>query len=164
MRATLVGGGAIEFYAPGSYATTDIDLVVELGTREKLAGVFESLGLTRKDRHWVLDDVFVEVPGTWQSDPVEEFPIGPFTLRVVRKEIVLADRIVGFRYWKYWAYGLQAIDMMNSFGAELDVEALRHALRREQAEDAYELLASLGASGEPMTLERLDREWHARYR
>ena len=29
LEATLVGGGAIEFYAPGSYATTDIDLVVE---------------------------------------------------------------------------------------------------------------------------------------
>ncbi|HEX6039254.1 hypothetical protein [Longimicrobium sp.] len=29
MRATLVGGGAIEFHAPDSYATTDIDFVVE---------------------------------------------------------------------------------------------------------------------------------------
>ena len=29
MEATLVGGGAVEFYDPGAHTTSDIDLVVE---------------------------------------------------------------------------------------------------------------------------------------
>ena len=103
MRATLVGGGAIEFYIPASYATSDIDLVVERGTRERFAEVFASLGLARRDRHWVLDDLFLEVPGTWMSDPVLEMEIDSYSLQIVRKEVVLADRIVGFRYWKVWS-------------------------------------------------------------
>jgi hypothetical protein len=36
LEATLVGGGAIEFYAPGAYATCDIDLVVERARRSCL--------------------------------------------------------------------------------------------------------------------------------
>lgn len=28
LEATLVGGGAVEIYAPGAYTTTDIDLVI----------------------------------------------------------------------------------------------------------------------------------------
>lgn len=44
MRAVLVGGGAIEFHAPGAYATEDVDLVVQSRTgppeRRRLHDVF----------------------------------------------------------------------------------------------------------------------------
>jgi hypothetical protein len=165
MEAMLVGGGAIEFYAPQSYTTADIDLVVDRATREKLAPVFESLGLSRKDRHWLIGDIYVEVPGFRIDEPYEQFTVGPFQLRVIRKEIVLAERIIGFRYWKVWAYGVQAIDMIATFGAELDESVLRKRLREDQAEAAYELLREVGVSSEePVTPEFLDRLWHSRYR
>lgn len=164
MQAILVGGGAIEFYAPESYATADIDFVVERGTREKLSQVFESLGLTRKDRHWFLGDLFVEVPSFHMEDPYERFTLGPFQLRVVRKEIVLAERVIGFRYWKTWSYGSQAIEMIKAFGSELDEEILRKRLRQDQAEEAYELLRDLASSEEKVTEAMLDRIWHSRYR
>jgi hypothetical protein len=56
-RTTLVGGGAIEFYAPGAYETEDIDLVVEgLGkssARLVLDPVFAALGFKKLPaRHW----------------------------------------------------------------------------------------------------------------
>jgi hypothetical protein len=62
MRATMVGGAAVEFHAPGAYITTDLDLVVEGRSRAALDQVFLSLGLERRGRHWVRGDLFVEVP------------------------------------------------------------------------------------------------------
>src|SRR5262249_10360871 len=83
MEATLVGGGAVEFHTPDAYITHDIDLVVERRTREAIDEVFSALGLARRGRHWVRGDLFVEEPGNHLSEPADEFPVGPYTLRVV---------------------------------------------------------------------------------
>ena len=113
LRATLVGGAAIEFYAPGGYSTTDLDFVVEGWPREKIGSVMESIGMKQYQKFWRLDDLFVEFPGnTLERRVTEMIPVGPFQLRILKKEHVLADRIVGFRRWKTWAYGIQAIDLL----------------------------------------------------
>jgi hypothetical protein len=163
MEATLVGGGAIEFYAPRFYTTTDIDFVVERGSRESIDQVFTALGLTKSGRHWSKGDLYVEVPGNRQYEPVDEFTVGPMTLRVVRKEYVLSDRIVGFRHWKYWAYGNQAMDMIAAFGDEIDDTALRAYLRREGAEDTYDLLRLAAASDRRMDDRELESLWRQHY-
>jgi hypothetical protein len=105
MRATLVRGGAIEFHAPEVYTTTDLDFVVEGRPRAEIDPVMRSLGLQRRGRHWVMGDLHVEVPGNVMEEAVDVETIGPFELRVSRKENVLADRIVGFRHWKAWGPG-----------------------------------------------------------
>lgn len=143
MVATLVGGGAIEFHAPGVYTTSDIDFVVEGRTRSDLDAVLLDFGFERRGRHWVLDDIFVEVPGNWMSDPVELVKVGSLSLRVVRKEIVLADRIIGFKHWRTTAYGAQALALLQVLGASLDEQLLRERLRAEDAEDAYDTLRTL---------------------
>jgi hypothetical protein len=163
MRATMVGGSAIEFYLPDSYATADVDFVVERATREKLAEVFGALGLTRKDRHWYIGDLYFEVPSLHLTDPFEIFDFEPYTLRVVRKEIVLAERIVGFRYWKSWAYGTQAVEMIRGFGEELDERVLREWLRKEQGEGTYELLREVAASDDAVDAKSMELLWHAHY-
>jgi hypothetical protein len=76
---------------------------------------------------------------------------------------VLADRIVGYRHWKTWGYGIQAIDMLHAFGDDLDEEFLRVWLRKEGSEDALDLLREIAASGVPVTTQELDRKWHLRY-
>ena len=163
MTATLVGGGAVEFYAPNAYTTTDIDLVVEGRTRDAIDGVFTTLGMRRQGRHWVRGDLFVEVPGDYLSEPADEFGFGPLTLRVIRKEYVLGDRIVGFRHWKYWGYGQQAIDLITAFGNELDEDVLRGYLRKEGSEDAFDLLRDVAASEGTLTERALDALWHQHY-
>jgi len=164
MTATLVGGGAIEFYAPGAYTTSDLDFVVEGGSREAIGAVLTSLGMQSRGRHWVRDDLFVEVPGSYMREPADTFEIGPLKLRVIRKEYVLGDRIIGYRWWRYTGYGLQAIDMLAAFGDNLDDSALRAHLRGEGAEDTYDVLLGFMASGAPVTAEALDALWHERYR
>lgn len=164
MKATLVGGGAIEFYAPGAHITTDLDFVVEGRTREAINEVLTSLGMRTQGRHWVRGDLFVEVPGNHMSEPVDIFEVGPLILRVIRKEYVLGDRIIGYRWWRYAGYGLQAIDMLAAFGGSLDEAALRAHLRKEGAEEAYDVLLRFMASGAPVTAESLDALWNEHYR
>jgi hypothetical protein len=148
MVATLVGGGAIELYAPGVYTTSDLDFVVDGGTRAALDAVLRDFGFERRGRHSVLDHLFLEVPGNWMSDPVEVITVGPFSLRVVRQEVVLADRIIGFKHWRTTAYGAQAVALLQVLGASLDDRLLRERLQAEDALDAYEALRALAASDE----------------
>lgn len=93
------------------------------------------------------DDLFVEVPSTHLGDPTETFEIGPFQLRVLKKEIVLGYRIVGFKHWRYTGYGAQALDMLEAFGREMDEELLHGFLRTEDAEDALDALRETAKSG-----------------
>lgn len=157
MEATLVGGGAIEFHASDAYTTTDIDLVVEGGPRSEIDAALTEFGFARRGRHWVLGDIFLEVPGNWMSDPVDVVAVGPLSLRVVRREVVLADRIIGFKHWRATAYGAQAVALLALFGDSLDDAWLRGRLRAEGAEDALALLRELAASGAPVDAERLQR-------
>jgi hypothetical protein len=152
LEATLVGGGAVEFYDPGGYTTSDIDLVVERRgdpslVRDEIDDTLRPLGFERRGRHWVRGDLFVEVPSTHLSDPTDVFDIGPFRLRVLRKEMVLGYRVVGFKHWRYTGYGAQALDMLGAFGGDLDEELLREFLRTEDAEDALDALEDTLASG-----------------
>jgi hypothetical protein len=164
MEATLVGGGAVEFYIPDAYTTTDIDLVVERRNRDAIHEVFTALGLTHQGRHWVRGDLFVEVPGNYMAEATENFAVGPMSLRVIGREFVLADRIVGYRHWKYWAYGLEAIEMIRAFDDKLDEPSLRAYLRKEGSEHAYDLLRDLVNSDEPLTEQTLEARWYSHYR
>lgn len=147
MEATLVGGSAIEFHAPDVYATSDLDFIVEGRARADIDSALTEFGFARRGRHWVLGDLFVEVPGNWMSDPVEVVEIGALRLRVVRREIVLADRIIGFKHWRTTAYGAQALALLEAFGASMDEQLLRDRLRAEHAEDALDALIALSTRG-----------------
>ncbi len=146
METTLVGGGAIEFYAAEIYTTSDIDLIVEGRTRAAMDGALTDFGLTRSGRHWLIGGMFVEVPGNAMTDPTETTMVGPLPLRVVRREIALADRIIGFRHWGATGFGAQAVAMLALFGATLDEAMLVQRLRDEGAVDALEPLRRLARS------------------
>lgn len=159
LRVTLVGGSAIEVYAPGIFKSGDIDLVIEAvsgpNARSRLDPVFASLGFQREGRHWKRGDLFVEVPSLSLDEPSEAVRVGHFPLRIVTKEVLLADRVVGFRHWGHTAYGEQAIEMMAAFGESLNMDFLVPRLVREGSMDAFEALVSLAESGEPVSEERL---------
>lgn len=158
LPVTLVGGGAIELHAPGAYATGDADLIVEGATRDDLTDVFAALGFRKRGRHWVREELFVEVPSTRLTEPTEELSLGDLSVRVVKKEVVLAERIVGFKHWQVPAYGMQAIDMIHAFGPDLDEAFLRKRLRQESSEDAYDLLSEYARRPEPFSVADLERE------
>lgn len=140
------------------YTTADIDLVVEGGSRRELDQALGEFGLEPRGRHWVRGDLFVEVPGHRMMDPVDVLSVGPLTLRVVKREVVLADRIVGFKHWRATAYGAQAIAMAKVFGDALDRSMLEARLRAEDSMDAWEGLqrmADLGGVVDEAALDEL---------
>lgn len=154
---TLVGGSAIEVHAPGIYMSGDIDVVIE-GTRGATVErdqVFEALGFERMGRHWRHGELFVETVSGPVAGPTEDVEIGGAAFRVVRKEVPLRDRIVGFKHWRHTAYGDQAIAMLIAFGDRLDREWLERELGTEDARDALEALQELARSDAPVTHERL---------
>ena len=156
MRATVVGGGAVEFHAPGAYTTLDNDLVVEPLTmqpdRSALNAIFGALGFVKGPaRHWVRDDFLVEVPSSHLEGPAEEHQVGPHTFRVVKKEVLLVERLVEFYQTGHTGYGAQAIAMIRAFGAELELELLERLLREEEVGVVYELMKQLASSGVEIT-------------
>lgn len=98
------------------------------------------------------------MPSLALDDPTQLVRVGALRFRVVRKEVLLRDRVVGFLHWLQPAYGQQAIDMVVAFGAAgIDEEWLRAALRREGAERAYDALRELAAGDRPVDVTELER-------
>lgn len=157
---TLVGGAAIEIHAPGIHRSGDLDVVIEQrrDQSERHDRVFRDLGFSRAGRHWQYGkQLFIElVPGP-VAGPAEDVRVGDAEFRVVKKEVVLRDRLVGFKHWEHTAYGQQAIDMLAAFGHELDMSWLGPELERENATDALHALRSIAASNEPVTDQKLRR-------
>ncbi len=120
--------------------------------------VFEKLGFQKRHRHWVREELFVEVPSTTLTEPTQKIELGALPLRVIRKEVVLAERITGFKWWGVPAYWMQAVDMIGAFGEELDEEYLRKRLRQEKAEDAFDLLKGYAEESADFTAADLERD------
>lgn len=86
------------------------------------------------------------MPSTSLDDPAETVQVGAFVFRVIAKESLLADRVIGFKHWGHTSYGQQAIDMLAAFGEDLKLDPLMDHLRREGAVDAFEALRALAGS------------------
>ena len=123
--------------------------------RDRINAVFEGLGLSRAGRHWRLGDLFVEVPSHEINDPTDIVRVDAGVFRIIRKEVLLADRIVGFKHWGYTGYGQQAVDMIAAFGDELDLVWLEKRLVSEGALDAFQALRDLAANDTAVTDETL---------
>jgi hypothetical protein len=99
---TVVGGSAIEIHAPGIHRSGDIDLVLRRlhsgqATQEE---IFRGLGFRKAGRHWRHGDtLFVELVSGPVAGPEEMVRVGEAQFRVVKKEVVLRDRVVGFKHW-----------------------------------------------------------------
>ncbi|HXC25920.1 MAG TPA: hypothetical protein VNU46_08390 [Gemmatimonadaceae bacterium] len=171
-RAVLVGGGAIEFYAPDAYLTRDVDLVVEgppgVSVRGRISEVFDALGFVKlSGRHWERGGLLIEVPGHRIDDPYREIPIGPYHLNVIRLEVVLAGRIVEFEQTGHTGHAAQAVLLLRALRDTLDMPLLETILRRERAEQAFVVLDDLATSSDAVTdsvLRDLHEKLHSRGR
>lgn len=118
--------------------------------------VFRALGFTRVHRHWVYGEtLFVETVPRPVAGPTEVVEIGDARFRVVKKEVPLRDRVVGFKHWEVTAYGAEAMAMIVAFAGDLDESWLFAELKREDAVDAFEALQELVKSDEEVTEKTL---------
>lgn len=101
----VVGGSAVEFYTLGTYATRDIDLIVE--DPEFIRPVMDKLGFRNEAGTWYLpsdSSVIVEYPkgplaGDWHRVQPVSLPDGN-TAYVIALEDIILDRMLAAKYWK----------------------------------------------------------------
>ena len=99
----LVGGGALEFYTAGGYATTNMDLA--LPSASEVGAAFAELGFQREGRYWhhaELDLLFeapapAGLPG--EDAPRTEIEVDGLRVVVIGLEDLLIDRL---RAWVHW--------------------------------------------------------------
>ena len=99
----LVGGGALEFYTAGGYATKDADLA--LPAAPEVDAAFAALGFEKEGRYWYhadLDLLFeapapAGLPG--EDAPRTEVEVDGLRVVIIGIEDLLIDRL---RAWVHW--------------------------------------------------------------
>ncbi len=102
--AILVGGEAIDLYTAGTFATTDIDLVVDNKTvTEKLLNRF---GFGKKANGlWFNSDlniVMQVIDQSYSGDPnrLKKFKVKDYELKVAAPEDLIQNRLYSAKFWK----------------------------------------------------------------
>lgn len=100
----LVGGGALEFYTAGGYATKDMDLA--LPAAPEVDDAFAALGFEKEGRYWYQADLdlLFEAPAPaglpGEDAPRTEVEIDGLRIVIIGIEDLLIDRL---RAWVHWA-------------------------------------------------------------
>ena len=99
----LVGGGALEFYTAGGYATKDVDLA--LPAAPEVDTTFAALGFEKEGRYWFHPefDLLFEAPAPaglpGEDAPRTEVEIDGLRVVIIGIEDLLIDRL---RAWVHW--------------------------------------------------------------
>ena len=130
ISAILVGGTVVEFYTAGGYTTADIDMILPPLESKEIGAVMEELGFVRAGdyRHWSHPEIPFPVefpPGPFQVGhlPVEELnqiDVGGITLKILKVEDILLDRLVMAREWSDLQAKVQAEMLMYAHYEEID--------------------------------------------
>lgn len=110
VKLTVVGGAAVQFYTRSSYVTKDLDAILHGDTKEIIDAVMQSAGFSRTKsyRHFQHPQLpfVVEFP----PSPVEvgsrcltlfnEIKYKKYSVRVIRIEDIIMDRIIAGIEWK----------------------------------------------------------------
>ena len=100
----LVGGGALEFYTAGGYATKDVDLALPVAPEVDAA--FAALGFEKEGRYWFHPefDLLFEAPAPaglpGEDAPRTEVEIDGLRIVIIGIEDLLIDRL---RAWVHWS-------------------------------------------------------------
>ena len=100
----IVGGGALEFYTAGGYATTDTDLALPVAPEVDAA--FADLGFTKEGRYWIHADLdlLFEAPAPsglpGEDAPRTEVDVDGLRVVIIGVEDLLIDRLRGWVHWK----------------------------------------------------------------
>lgn len=140
----LVGGAAVELYTAGAYATGDLDFVGDVPP--EVAAELARSGFARRGRHWVHEKgrVFFEFPGVRlepESEPVR-LRRGGATLRIIRAEALLADRLAAWKFWRSEIDLLNALRLLQARRDRLDRREVLRCARLLDVEDAWRRLRS----------------------
>ena len=141
IRPILVGGGAVEFYTFGGYATADVDLVIS--NRKLLGQVLEKLNFIPDGRFWYREDlnIVIECPDevlAGDLDRVFEVEIKGMICAIIGIEDLIVDRLNSYVYWSYEDDKRWVSQLIASQGSHLDMDYLRSRLDEDKIRQAFE--------------------------
>ena len=147
IEPVLVGGGALEFYTAGGYATSDIDLALSSGP--EVDAVFAEMGFTKEGRYWVRDDLDLlfeaPAPASLPGENASRTEVAVDGLRVVVLGIedLLLDRLRGWVHWQSGEDERWARRLVLLYSDRIDWRYLRDRTKGVSEEaDALEQLAA----------------------
>ena len=139
--AILVGGEAIDLYTAGTFATSDIDLVINnKALTQKLLNRF---GFSKEaSRLWLSRELNIVVqvilePYTGNAHKLRTFRVKDLELKVAAPEDLIRNRLYSLKFWK----GNQQLDLEQSvsliriFSNELDDAYLDKIAKENDIED-----------------------------
>jgi hypothetical protein len=141
VKAVLVGGQAIDLYTAGTFATTDIDLVVDNKIiAEKLLNKFgfgkEANGL------WFNKDLAIVVqvisqPYSGDSKKLRKFKIRDYEIRVAAPEDLIQNRLYSAKFWKGNTQRdmEESIALLRIFADSIDNSYLNRLAKKNDIED-----------------------------
>jgi len=104
VSAIIVGGEAVDIYTGGTFATTDIDVLVQNKTAaEKLLNKFgfEKAGNTLwLNKELVIVIHVMESSYTGDSGKLKKMKIGKYEIQIASPEYLIKDRLCSFKFWK----------------------------------------------------------------
>lgn len=150
--AILVGGEAIDLYTAGTFATSDIDLVInDKALTEKLLNRFgfskEANGLWLSRELNIVVQIILE-PYTGNAQKLRTFRVKDVELKVAAPEDLIRNRLYSLKFWK----GNQQLDLEQSvsllriFSNELDNAYLDKIAKENDIVDVLAEARSLASS------------------
>ena len=129
IEPVLVGGGALEFYTAGGYATHDMDLALPHGPDVDAA--FAAMGFRKEGRFWYQADLdlLFEAPAPaglpGEDAPRTEVEVEGLRIVVIGVEDLLIDRLRAWVHWKSDEDGRWTRRLAHLYAHRLDWRYLR---------------------------------------
>ena len=133
----LVGGGAVEFYTAGNYATKDIDIV--FGNIDMLNSILLPEGFIREGRYWYNEgfDILVECPGSDYPAKITEVDVNGIKVMITAIEEITVDRLCAAKFWQS-AKDLEWAKVMLKSGLPINLDYLRQRAGDEDVSDTLD--------------------------
>lgn len=139
--AILVGGEAIDLYTAGTFATSDIDLLVN--NKAVTAKLLNKFGFGKKGNGlWYnreLGIVIQVIPESYSGNPTKlrKFKVREYELKVAAPEDLIANRLYSAKFWKSNPQRdlEQAIALLIIFSDSIDNIYLERIAKRDKIED-----------------------------
>lgn len=104
VNAIIVGGEAIDIYTGGTFASADIDLLVQSRTiTERLLNKF---GFEKKENTlWLNKELaivihVIESSYSGDSSRLTKMKVGKYQIQIASPEYLIKDRLCSFKFWK----------------------------------------------------------------
>lgn len=125
----LVGGGALDFYTAGGYATKDLDLA--LPASPAVDAAFADLGFEKEGRFWYRSDLdlLFEAPAPaglpGEDAPRTEVSVDGLRVVIVGVEDLLIDRLRAWVHWRSDEDGRWTLRLASLYADRIDWGYLR---------------------------------------